>query len=108
MSLEQIRTVIESFINDTHNSVLVIKGDWGVGKTYFWDALFAESRSQRVVGRANYSRVSVFGLNSLDELKSAIAISRIDIRANPKMDSLDASIGKLLTQLPKGSAVEKY
>ncbi|MCU1264783.1 MAG: hypothetical protein JWM21_1101 [Acidobacteria bacterium] len=31
MSLEQIRTVIENFVNDTHNDLLVITGDWGVG-----------------------------------------------------------------------------
>jgi hypothetical protein len=81
MSLEQIRTVVENFINSTHSELLVIKGDWGVGKSYFWDNLLAESRRKSVFGREYYSRVSVFGLNSLEELKTAVAVSRIELRA---------------------------
>jgi hypothetical protein len=108
MSLEQIRTVVENFINETHNQLLVIKGDWGVGKTYFWDSLIAKSRTNGVVGRDYYAKVSLFGLNSLDELKSAIAVSRVEVRSTPKLDAINTNIAKILTRLEKIPALDKY
>jgi hypothetical protein len=108
MSLEQITTVVENFINETHNQLLVIKGDWGVGKTHFWDSLIAKSRENGVVGSDYYASVSLFGLNSLDELKSAIAVSRVDVRSTSTIDSINTNIAKLLTRLEKIPALEKY
>jgi tRNA A37 threonylcarbamoyladenosine biosynthesis protein TsaE len=60
MSLEQIRNIVENFINSPHNELLVIKGDWGAGKSHFWDELLAQSRAKGAFGREYYSRVSVF------------------------------------------------
>lgn len=108
MSLEQIRSVVENFINNTRSELLVLKGDWGVGKTYFWDDLIADSRTKTTIGRDHYARVSAFGINSLDELKSAIAVARIDVATNPKLDSLNANIAKLLNHIDKIPAIEKY
>jgi hypothetical protein len=108
MSLQQIRSVIEDFINSTRNELLIIKGDWGVGKSHFWDRLMDECRKKGVIGRDYYARASVFGLNSLDELKTAIAISRVESRSNRKLDSINRNLAKLLKQIGKVPVVEKY
>jgi hypothetical protein len=108
MSLEQITTVVENFVNNPRNELLVIKGDWGVGKSYFWKKLVTKLRANRVFDREYYSGVSVFGLNSLDELKTAIAVNRIEMRAPEKVDSVNTNLAKLLKHVEKIPAVEKY
>jgi tRNA A37 threonylcarbamoyladenosine biosynthesis protein TsaE len=59
MSLAQIRPVVERFISDDRNDLLVIKGGWGVGKTYFWQDVIRGARAEGSVGRAHYSYVSL-------------------------------------------------
>ena len=59
-------------------------------------------------GREYYSRVSVFGLNSLEELKTAVAVSRIELRATRRVDSINKSIAKLLSNVKTIPAFEKY
>src|SRR2546423_192899 len=82
MSLEQIQSIAKNFISDTHNELLVIKGKWGVGKTFFWHKLIEECRGERLVGTTYYSYVSLFGVNSLEELKNAILVSRVESNAD--------------------------
>lgn len=108
MSLKNIRTVVENFINGPRNDLLVLKGDWGVGKSYFWNEVITKLRIDRVFEREYYSRVSVFGLNSLDELKTAIAVSRVELRADRRSDSVNKNIAKLLKHVEAIPALEKY
>jgi len=50
--------------------VLLIKGKWGIGKTYFWKDFIKANRSEYSF-RA-YSYVSLFHLSSIDQIKQEI------------------------------------
>ena len=49
---------------------MAIKGEWGIGKTYFWDNYFNNNKSN--LGLVAYSYVSLFGIGSIDELKTKL------------------------------------
>jgi hypothetical protein len=74
MSLAQIETVIQNFVSDKHNDLLVIKGGWGVGKTYFWQKLIKEAQEKKLVSKDWYAYVTLFGVNDLEELKTSILV----------------------------------
>jgi hypothetical protein len=78
MSLSLIKTVVENFICDKQNDLLVLKGQWGVGKTFFWQYLVQQASKTQNIGHSSYSYVSLFGISSLEELKNAILASRVD------------------------------
>jgi hypothetical protein len=81
MSLPHIEAVVQKFIFDNHNDLLVIKGGWGVGKTFFWQRLIAKSRKEKRSAKPYYSYVSLFGVNSLEDLKNTIFAAREDANA---------------------------
>jgi len=104
MSLENVQTVLENFISDTHNDVLILKGRWGIGKTFFWRRLIKESRLKKNVGRQWYSYVSLFGVNSLDDLKNAIIASRVEANVSTiksRIQMRTESLKQLLKGLEK-------
>lgn len=73
MSIEIFKDVAEQFLRENECKVLAIKGDWGVGKTYAWHRL-----TERVAGSMwppTYCYVSLFGLSSIDEIRSAMLAS---------------------------------
>ena len=51
---------------------IALTGEWGVGKTYLWNRL--HDKNEEVFSGKKYAYVSLFGLDSLASLKSAIAI----------------------------------
>jgi hypothetical protein len=72
VSLELIEAEVKRFLSTKDPEVLCIKGRWGVGKTYGWKKFFEEARKAKVVALKHYSYVSLFGLNSLDDLRYSI------------------------------------
>ena len=111
MSLKQITVTVQTFISHTRNELLVIKGKWGAGKTFFWRNLIQTSMTQKCVGKDYYSYVSLFGINSLEELNNAIPVSRVD--ANPTntqatLDALTSNLRKLMGGLEKVPAIREY
>jgi len=78
--------------------VLCIRGKWGVGKTYTWDKQLEAAQQEKTVKLPRYSYVSLFGVNSLDELKFAIFENVITLSEGIKkanLETLDAFISKL-------------
>ncbi|MGO7955479.1 P-loop NTPase fold protein [Rhizobium leguminosarum] len=73
MSLKLIEEEIQRFLGSPDPEVLCITGKWGVGKTYTWDRLLAQAHA-RPEGLAiqKYSYVTLFGLNSLEDLRFSI------------------------------------
>jgi hypothetical protein len=61
----------DTFFNNPEAKVAVIKGDWGVGKTYFWENYIDEQIKERSLSQAAYSYISLFGQSSLDTVKQA-------------------------------------
>jgi Cdc6-like AAA superfamily ATPase len=72
MSIKLVTDEITKFISREDPEVLCIRGKWGVGKTYAWKERLREAQQNNNIGLQRYSYVSLFGINSLDELKSAI------------------------------------
>ncbi|MDQ3712335.1 MAG: hypothetical protein M3388_08965 [Acidobacteriota bacterium] len=77
MSLAQVKSVIEKFVQDDRNDLLIIKGDWGVGKTFFWRKTVEKVSGQGKIGHKNYSYVSLFGIDSFETLKNSIIANQI-------------------------------
>lgn len=69
-----IENVLDSFVSSKEPGAIVLRGPWGVGKTYFWQHQIAAHLLSKPWEK-RYSYVSLFGLNSLSELKVALAVA---------------------------------
>ncbi len=85
MSLEVIKTQIREFLRSKEPEVLAIRGDWGVGKTFTWDETLQEAQQQKfndddagAIGLTYYSYVSLFGISSLQDLRTEIAFNKLN------------------------------
>lgn len=71
-SAEAVKNEIERFLRSPDPEVLCITGAWGVGKTYTWRTILDRIRSKRATALSRYSYVSLFGISSLEGMKTAI------------------------------------
>lgn len=97
MSLKLIEKEIIRFLASQQPEVLCISGKWGVGKTYTWDTLLREAQNKKGIGFQRYSYVSLFGLNSLEDLRYSIfenTISGADLTKAASLASLQDLIAK--------------
>ncbi|MCW4438078.1 KAP family NTPase [Vibrio splendidus] len=78
MSVELVKEQIRRFLSTDTPEVLAIKGDWGVGKTYSWEKYIEEFKSECAL--KSYSYVSLFGINSIAELKQTTFLNTIDTK----------------------------
>ncbi len=72
MSLLLIKAQIDHFLQTPTPEVMAIRGAWGVGKTFAWNKYLIEARNNNRIALDNYAYVSLFGLNSMEELKLSI------------------------------------
>lgn len=75
---------LEAFIKSEHR-VMVIKGDWGVGKTYAWNK-YIETHGSSLTQIA-YSYISLFGKNSLQDVKKNIFHSAKAISSKEQIEN---------------------
>lgn len=80
---KSIKKLLTKFFNSNTKKIIILKGKWGAGKTYFWN-IFFENQSNKTLGMdddtrkkmskiyVNYSYVSLFGISNLEGLKSKI------------------------------------
>jgi tRNA A37 threonylcarbamoyladenosine biosynthesis protein TsaE len=61
MSLKIIKERLENFFQSSEPSVLILKGDWGVGKTYVWNLVLQACRKKGICHSTSYSYISLFG-----------------------------------------------
>ena len=83
--------------------VLAIRGAWGVGKTFAWNKFLREAKESNEIALEGYSYVSLFGINTLDELKLAIfmeVVSRQHIGTAQQKDIV-ASTDKVISSLSR-------
>ncbi len=62
---------LDSFFS-SEDRVLVIKGAWGVGKTFLWNAYVEGRLSNGDLSQLAYSYVSLFGKSSLADVRAAV------------------------------------
>lgn len=72
MSAALATAEIDRFLGTSVPETISISGQWGVGKTHAWQAGIDRVRAKKVYPLMRYSYVSLFGLSSLTELKTAI------------------------------------
>lgn len=75
MSVKQVQKHIKSFLLTDKPEVMVIKGAWGVGKTFSWKIFLQENKNELKLPQ--YSYVSLFGISSLESLKYSLFESSI-------------------------------
>ncbi|MCB5175530.1 KAP family NTPase [Microvirga lenta] len=96
MSTELVKNEISRFLASKTPEVLCIKGKWGVGKTFSWRRYLQEA-SQRTagIGLERYAYVSLFGVNSLDEVKYAIfegTVKKDQVHQKASLDTLKSTV----------------
>lgn len=72
MSLAVVEEEVRRFLSDTTPEVLCIKGKWGIGKTFGWRTFLRKAKQNGTLRLERYAYVSLFGLNSLDDLRYAL------------------------------------
>ncbi|MBZ0258883.1 hypothetical protein K8I31_22665 [bacterium] len=80
MNITNTKNCVQMFLKSDDPEVLVIKGVWGVGKTYSWKNWLIELKEKSEVSKSNYSYVSLFGVKSITELKTKIYSSMRNIK----------------------------
>ncbi|WP_409280732.1 hypothetical protein [Pseudomonas defluvii] len=75
MSVKKVKSALVDFVKGEKDRAIVLKGDWGTGKTHLWKQVVLESRDSFY--KRNYSYVSLFGLNSLKDLKKSIYENKV-------------------------------
>lgn len=70
MSVQITKAVLKEFLCSAETNVLALTGAWGTGKTYAWgEALLAHKDNVKF---KHYCYVSLFGINSMAELRMAL------------------------------------
>jgi len=94
MSLQKIRPIVKQFVAGHGSfggpSVLVIKGQWGVGKTHFWKNLINEEIVAGRLENEGYVYCSLFGLDSLAEVKTRLWSQRKNLSRLKKAHDPDS------------------
>ncbi len=105
MSLDSIKGEIKRFLDTDTPEALAIKGAWGVGKTFAWNKYLNEAKKENRIALPHYSYVSLFGINSLDDLKLALfmdLISTKDIGNIDDLTSIESARKKINSLTRKG------
>ena len=76
--IKNIKENLNRYLKDSSSKgfVISIKGNWGVGKTFFWNIYAKENLNEK-----KYVYISLFGINKLDEIKTKI-LNKISKQAN--------------------------
>ncbi|QUM78072.1 hypothetical protein HWV00_18670 [Moritella sp. 24] len=104
MSVELVKEQIEIFLKSCEPEVLAIKGRWGIGKTYSWDKYISEFKDE--IALNSYCYVSLFGINSLDDLKRGIFDNTVDtniIGQKPNINTFKQNYQSLVKQVGRKS-----
>jgi hypothetical protein len=95
-AIELLKKEIATFLSSSQPSVLCIRGKWGVGKTYVWEQYLRANKDK--IRNAKYSYVSLFGLDSLDQIKYSIfenAIPKDMIGTEPTVETFLNNLANL-------------
>ena len=94
---KRLQELLENNIkNEDVGTAIAITGSWGVGKTYFWNKLLEDIRgndSDNVLSKRKYAYISLFGIESLSDLKTSIY-------SNIENHHLPIEVPKWLKSLP--------
>ncbi len=98
--MQRLDEIVEYYVKVNTNFAMMITGDWGVGKTYYFKNVLKKQISETPTfsdAGKNYRPIliSLFGLKSIEEIQAEIFLLLYPILKN-KVIKLGASIGKSL------------
>lgn len=97
MSTALVAAEIRRFLASSEPEVLCIKGKWGVGKTFAWLSYLEAAQLNGELALDRYAYVSLFGHNSLDDLRYAIVEGTVTAEhaiSGPSVGTFRALINK--------------
>ncbi|MBU1045437.1 MAG: KAP family NTPase [Candidatus Omnitrophica bacterium] len=97
-----IDDALNRFIDNKELKIMILKGPWGVGKTYYWKN-FIKKRLKEIKKNA-YSYVSLFGVKDLDQVKSQI-FSNLCLVDNKEMKKRVLDAIKPINKIIKNSSI---
>ncbi|MGE6794227.1 P-loop NTPase fold protein [Psychrobacter okhotskensis] len=104
-NVEKIEIKFLELIDQNNSLAIALTGEWGIGKTYLWKKFYENHKNHFVTHKKNnpkngkkenliakkYAYVSLFGLDSLDSLKLAIATEVQTISTDDSILNTDIS-----------------
>lgn len=111
MSLEAFSQEISRFLSGEGPEVLCITGKWGVGKTFAWNKFLGDARTRKGISLKRYAYVSLFGQNSLDDLRQSLFENTLDIEkslSGADLNTLKSSIDELSNKWRSATGLLKF
>lgn len=111
MSKKSIEAAIDAFLKSPGGGVLCIRGKWGAGKTYLWNQTLKAAAARGEVSFDRYAYVSLFGINSLADMKTAIVERTVSVtkKENLELAPTEESVREVFKRgeefLRKGSSL---
>jgi len=102
MSIKLVKSQINLFLERDIPEVIAIKGLWGIGKTFSWNKFLLEAKDKNKIALEKYSYVSLFGINSIDQLKRSVfenIVSKGDIGIEPNIETFKKSAFDIIKKL---------
>lgn len=100
MNRESTKENLLYYLNDTSVSVIALKGLWGTGKSYLWHEIKDEFHA---IGGNDHLYASCFGLESLEQIKSALFQNFLG-RAEKTVDAVQKYSGFAISVIEKITA----
>ncbi|MGM3306995.1 P-loop NTPase fold protein, partial [Anabaena sp. WFMT] len=91
---EEAKSILDRFLNNENYRVLAVNGKWGIGKTYLVENFLSEHKK-------GYYYASVFGLSSIEQLKSQILsnFKRVSIDSQNTLTEPETRFGSVRKRL---------
>ena len=104
-NVEKIENKLLELIDQNNSLAIALTGEWGIGKTYLWKKFYENHKNYFVTHKKTnpkngkkenliakkYAYISLFGLDSLESLKLAIATEVQTDAANDSPLNVDVS-----------------
>jgi len=104
--LELVENELRRFLASSEPEVICISGHWGVGKTFAWKRHLQEAKANNAIALKRYSYVSLFGVNSLDDLKYSIfenTVGSSDVGIEPSLETFQTNTTAVAKRLGRKS-----
>lgn len=88
--MNNLEKSLEAFFS-SDAKVAVIKGGWGVGKTYFWEDYITKRIKTGDLSQIAYSYISLFGNSSLEDIRKKVFHNAKAITSNENIDETFSS-----------------
>lgn len=111
--MNKLDEIVLQYLKMKTNYAIVISGEWGSGKTYYYEHNLKSLISQTNLITNNNKKytpilISLFGINSIDDIQTQIVLSLYPILKNRKA-KLAANLGKALFKgILKMNGLDEY